>query len=106
MSHCDSHLEHSNVSFHERRNRIVRPKLAILTTVFERTKGLYNAQCILNVAGTAVEIFLVALMYSRIPLSPDNVKTVIKYQTFQTLFHRPSFESVANIVSSFETDVG
>ena len=85
---------------------LCRPKLAILTAVFERTKGLYNVQCILNVAGTAFEIFLVALMYSRLPLSPDNFKTVIKYQTFQTLFDRPSFESVANIVSSFETNRG
>ena len=86
---------------------LCRPKLAILTTVFEKTKGLYNVQCILmNIPGTAFEIFLIALMYSRIPLSPDNLKTVIKYQTFQTLFHRPSFESVANIVSSFETNLG
>ena len=84
---------------------LCRPKLAILTTVFEITKGLYNVQC-MNVAGTAFEIFLIALMYSQIPLSPDNLKTVIKYQTFQTLFHRPSFESVANIVSSFETNLG
>ena len=85
---------------------LCKPKLAILTTVFERTKGLYNVQCILKVAGTAFEIFLVALMYSRIPLSHDNFKTVIKYQTFQTLFDRSSFESVANIVSSFETNLG
>ena len=45
-------------------------------------------------------------MYSQIPLSPENFITVIKYQTFQTLFHRPSFESVANILSSFETNLG
>ena len=32
---------------------LCRPTVAILTTVFERTKGLYNVQCILNVAGTA-----------------------------------------------------
>ena len=32
---------------------LCRPKLAIFTTVFERTKGLYNVQCILNVAGAA-----------------------------------------------------
>ena len=59
------------------------PKLPIFTTVFEKHKGII--QCILKVAGTAFEIFLIALMYSRIPLSPDNFKTVIKYQTFQTL---------------------
>ena len=82
------------------------PKLAILTTVFEKTKELYNAQYILNVAGTAFEIFLIALMYSRIPLSPDNFKTVLKYLTFQTPFYRPSFESAAIIVSSLETNLG
>ena len=80
--------------------------LSTSLTVFERIKGLYDVQCILNVAGTALEIFLVALTFSQIPLSPDNFKTVIKYQTFQTLFHRPSFESVANIVSSSETNRG
>ena len=32
---------------------LCRPKLAIVTTVFERMKGLYNVQCILNIAGTA-----------------------------------------------------
>ena len=31
---------------------LCRPKLAIFTAVFERTKGLYNVQCILNVTGT------------------------------------------------------
>ena len=80
---------------------LCRPKLAILTAVFERTKGLYNVQYILDVAGTALEIFLIVFMYSRILLSHDNFKMIVKYQTFQKLFYRASFESVANIVSSF-----
>ena len=61
---------------------LCRPKLVIFTAMFERTKGLYNVQCILNVAETAFEIFLIALMYSRIPLNPDNFKTVIKIPDF------------------------
>ena len=36
---------------------LCKPKLAILTTVFERRKGLYNVQCILKVAGTALKFF-------------------------------------------------
>ena len=56
--------------------------------------------------GLPFEIFLVALMCSGILLSPENLKMVIKYRTFQTLFHRAGFESVANIVSSFETNLG
>ena len=31
---------------------LCKPKLAIFTTVFERTKRLYDVQCILNVTGT------------------------------------------------------
>ena len=38
-------------------------------------------------------------------MSPDNFQKVIKYQTFQKLFHT-GFESVENIVCSFETNLG
>ena len=44
-------------------------------------------------------------MCAWIPLSPDNIKKVIKYQTSHTLFYS-GFESVANIVFSFETSFG
>ena len=44
-------------------------------------------------------------MYTWIPLSPDNFKRVIKYQTSHTPFYS-GFESVANIVFSFETSFG
>ena len=82
----------------------------VIKVVYIFWDTLYNVQCILNMAGTAFETFhfimiLVALMCTRIPPSPDNFKAVIKYQTFQTLFHRPSFESVANIISPFETNL-
>ena len=44
-------------------------------------------------------------MLVRIPLGPDNFKMVIKYQTFHTSFYA-GFESVANIVFSFDTNLG
>ena len=46
---------------------------------------------------------LIALMCARIPLSPDNFKRFFKHQTFQTPFYS-GFESVANILFSFETN--
>ena len=45
------------------------------------------------------------LMWARIPPGPDNFKRVIKYQIFQTSFHG-GFESVANIIFLFKTNVG
>ena len=47
-------------------------------------------------------MILIALMWARIPSGPDNFKRVIQYQTLGTSFHG-GFESVANIVFSFET---
>ena len=48
---------------------------------------------------------LIALMYARIPQSPDNLKGVIEDQTFQTPFYS-AFELVAKIVFSFVTNFG
>ena len=48
-------------------------------------------------------MILIALMRARTPPSTDNSKRVIKYQTFQTPFYS-SFESVENIVFSFDTN--
>ena len=70
--------------------------------------GLYYVRCILNVAGTAFEIFhyyVDCFHVPRIPPSPDISKRVIKYHTFQTLSYG-DFESVANIVFPFETNFG
>ena len=39
---------------------------------------------------------LIALMWARIPLDPDNFKRVIEYQTLRTPFYG-GFESVADI---------
>ena len=50
-------------------------------------------------------MILFALMWARIPPGPDNFKRVIEYQTFKTSFYC-DFESVANIVFSFETNFG
>ena len=50
-------------------------------------------------------MILIALMWARMPPGPDNFRRVIKYQTFKTSFHC-DFESVANIVFSFETNFG
>ena len=48
---------------------------------------------------------MIALMCVQIPPSPDNFKRAIEYQIFQTPFYN-GFESVANIVFSFETNFG
>ena len=48
-------------------------------------------------------MILIALMWSQLPPGPDNFKRVNKYQTFQTSFYG-GFESVANIVFSFEAN--
>ena len=50
-------------------------------------------------------MIMIALMCTRIPPSPDNLKKVIKYQTFQTPFYS-GFESIVNIVFSFEANFG
>ena len=50
-------------------------------------------------------MILIALMFTGISPSPDNFKRVIRYETFQTPFNS-SFESMANIVFSFETNFG
>ena len=50
-------------------------------------------------------MILIALICAQIPPGPDKFKRVIKYQTFQTSFHS-GFESLANIVFSFETNFG
>ena len=46
-------------------------------------------------------MILIALMWARIPLGPDNFKRVIKYQTLRTSFY-DGFESAAK----FETNFG
>ena len=48
-------------------------------------------------------MILIALMCARVPLSPYNFRRDIKYQTFQMPFYS-SFESVANIVFSFNSN--
>ena len=48
-------------------------------------------------------MILIALMWARILPDPDTFKRVIKYHTFKTYC---DFESVANIVFSFETNFG
>ena len=50
-------------------------------------------------------MILIALMWAQIPLAPDNFQRVVKYQTLKTSFYC-DFESVANIVFSFETNFG
>ena len=50
-------------------------------------------------------MILIALMWARILPGPDNFKRVIKYQTFKNSFYC-DFESVANIVFSFEIKFG
>ena len=47
---------------------------------------------------------LIALMWARTPLGPDNFKMVSKYHTFQTFYG--GFDSVAITVFSFETNIG
>ena len=48
-------------------------------------------------------MILIALIWARIPVGPDNFKRVVKSQTFKTSFHC-DFESAANIVFAFETN--
>ena len=48
---------------------------------------------------------LFASIWVRIPLGPDNFKTVGKYNTFQNSFYG-GFDSLANTVFSFETNFG
>ena len=50
-------------------------------------------------------MILIALMWARIPSGPDNFKKVIKIPDFPD-FLFCDFESVANIVFSFETNLG
>ena len=50
-------------------------------------------------------MILIALMWARILPGPDSFKRVIKYKTFKTSLFC-DFESVADIVFSFETNFG
>ena len=74
---------------------ICKSNLPILCTVYlER-----HWDCLRNFFIT----ILIALMCARISPSPDNFKSVIKNQTFQTPFYS-GFESAANIIFSFEAN--